>query len=252
MSVGSAAPLQPRKGEHVTRDATDRSGDLPAALSVAAHDVTEAVRVVTGYLELFDAEASGGLSDGAQRYLGGVRDGLDHVDRLMTGVLAYVRVCVEPPDIEDVELDFALEEAARPLREQLTAREARISADELPTLRADAGRTRDLLRALLSNAVTFASDEPLRIAVSAERESDGWLISVADNGIGMPDDARERVFKPFERAHSRSVATGPGLGLAMARCVVESRGGRIWIDHDSEAGGATVSFTIPDREPEPS
>jgi signal transduction histidine kinase len=246
MSVGSTRPL-PRKGEHLTRDATERSTELPGALSVAAHDVTEAVRVVTGYLELFDAEAAGGLSDGAQRYLGGVRDGLDHIDRLMTGVLSYVRACVEAPEIEDVELDLALEGAARPLRDQLTARDARIVAADLPTVRADAGRTRDLLRALISNAVTFASDDPLRIEVTAERDDDGWLITVADNGIGLPDDARERVFKPFERAHSRSIATGPGLGLAITRCVVESRGGRIWLESNEE--GTTVSFTLPDREP---
>ena len=248
MSVGSATPL-PRKGEHVTRDATERSAELPAALSVAAHDVTEAVRVVTGYLELFDAEMAGGLSDGAQRYLGGVRDGLDHVDRLMTGVLAYVRACVEPVDLEDVELDLTLEEAARPLREQLSARDARIAAGELPTVRADAGRTRDLLRVLLANAVAFASEEPLRIEVAADRTDDGWLITVADNGIGLPEDALERVFKPFERAHSRSIATGPGLGLAVARCAVESRGGRIWLE--STEDGTTASFTIPDREPTP-
>lgn len=235
-------------GSRMEHRATDRSGDLPAALSVAVHDVTEAVRVVTGYLELFDAEAGEGLSAGAERYVGGVRDGLDHLDRLMTGVLGYVRVCVEGPDIEDVELDFALEEAVRPLRGGLEAHRARIVAEGLPTLRADAGRTRDLLRALVSNAVTFASDEPLVVEVAAERDADGWLITVADNGIGMPDDARERVFKPFERAHSRSVATGPGLGLSMARCVVEGRGGRIWIE--SDPSGTTVHFTVPDREPD--
>ena len=248
MSVGSTAPL-PRKGEHLTRDATERSTELPAALSVAAHDVTDAVRVVTGSLELGDAATAGGLSDGAQRYLGGVRDGLGHIDRLMTGVLAYVRACVEPPELEEVELDLALEEAARPLRDQLTARDARIAAGELPTLRADAGRTRDLLRVLLANAVAFASDDPLRIEVGAERVEDAWLITVADNGIGLSEDACERVFTPFERAHSRSIATGPGLGLAMARCVVERRGGRIWLESGDD--GTTASFTVPDREPTP-
>jgi signal transduction histidine kinase len=222
---------------------------LSAALSVAAHDVTEAVRVVTGYLELFDAEAGDSLSAGAQRYLGGVREGLDHVDRLMSGVLAYVRVCVEPPDLEEVELDYTLEEAVRPLRGGLDARQARMVTGDLPTLRADAGRTRDLLRALVANAVTFASDEPLVVEVAAEREDDGWLISVADNGIGLPEDARERVFQPFERAHSRSIATGPGLGLAIARCIVQSHGGRIWIDGAANGGGTSVSFTVPDPPP---
>ena len=248
MSVGSADSLQqPRKGAQVTPDATDRSSDLSAALSVAAHDVTEAVRVVAGYLELFESETADGLSDGAQRYLGGVRDGLDHVDRLMSGVLTYVRVHVEEPEVEEIELDLSLEEALRPLRRDLDARGARVVADGLPALRADAGRMRDLLRALVSNAVTFASDEPLLVEVEAERDGDGWLVTVADNGTGLPEDARERVFGPFERAHSRSIATGPGLGLAIARRIVERRGGRIWLD--TSADGTTVSFTVPDRVP---
>jgi signal transduction histidine kinase len=216
-------------------------------LSVAAHDVTEAVRVVTGYLELFDSHMGEALDDGAQRYLGGVRGGLDHLDRLVTGVLGYVRVSVEPPDIEDVELDFALEEALRPLRAGLEQRQARVVADDLPTLRADAGRTRDLLRALVANAVTFAGEQPLVVEITAERERDGWCLAVRDNGAGMPDDARERVFEPFERGHSRSLATGPGLGLAIARRIVEHRGGRIWLD--SGPAGTTVQFTVPDREP---
>jgi signal transduction histidine kinase len=247
MSVGSALP--PRKGEHVSRPegprTERRTDELSGALSIAAHDVTEAVRVVTGYLELFDAQAGQALDDSSQRYLGGVRDGLDHVDRLMTGVLAYVRACTDEHQLEVIELDLSLEDALRPLRAGLEERQARLLTEGLPTVRADAGRTRDLLRALASNAVTFAGDEPLVLQVGAERNGDGWEISVADNGIGMPADAVDRVFSPFERAHPRSVATGPGLGLAIARCIVERRGGRIWIE--TGESGTTVRFTLPDR-----
>jgi light-regulated signal transduction histidine kinase (bacteriophytochrome) len=222
---------------------------MSGALSVAAHDVTEALRVVTGYLELLDAQAGDALDETAQRYLGGVRDGLGHLERVTSGVLTYVSVNTEPPDIEDVEVDIAFEEALRPLHRDLDERGARIQADELPTIRADAGRTRDLLRALAANAVTFASDEPLRLDLTAERDDDGWRFALRDNGIGLPADARERVLQPFERGHSRSVATGPGLGLAIARCIVERRGGRIAIDSSPE--GTTVTFTVPDEVPTP-
>jgi signal transduction histidine kinase len=95
--------------------------------------------------------------------------------------------------------------------------------------------------------VTFAGDEPLVVEIVAERESHGWRFTVRDNGIGLPEDALERVFEPFERAHSRSVATGPGLGLAIARRIVERRGGRIRLE--SGSAGTTVSLTIPDRLP---
>src|SRR4051794_3769283 len=130
---------------------------------------------------------------------------------------------------------------------RLQERDARVRTDELPTVRADAGRLRDLLRALVDNALTFAGDEPLVVEVSAERDADGWRFAVADNSTGLPEDALDRVLEPFERAHSRSVATGPGLGLAIARRITERRGGRLWLE--SGPDGTTALFTIPDRVP---
>ena len=261
MRVGSQRLVQPRKGTDVTgqeastkpRRATNHrpeTADLPAALSVASHDVAEALRVVSGYLELLESHVEGGLDETAGRYVTGVRNGIDHLDALLTGVLAYVRVNVETPSLERVDLADCLEDALRPLRTALEDRQARVEFGDLPELVADPGRTRDLLRALITNALAFASDEPLVVAVTAEREPDGWRIEVRDNGIGMPEDARERVLEPFERAHPRSQATGPGLGLAIARCTVQRRGGRLWLE-GAERGGTVVRFTIPDEVPAP-
>jgi len=222
--------------------------ELPAALSVAAHDVGEALRVVSGYVELLDGDATAGLGESAQRYLAGVRDGVTHLDSVLTGLLAYVRVNVDTLELEDVDLRESLDEALRPLRRELERRDGRIEAGDLPTVSADASRTRELLRALLQNALAFAGDEPPVVAVSAERDRDGWRVSVRDAGIGVPDDARERVLEPFERAHSRSVSRGAGLGLAIARRIAERRGGRLWLEAAPERG-TVVHFTVPDRVP---
>src|SRR6185312_342022 len=117
--------------------------------------------------------------------------------------------------------------------------------EDLPTVRADEGAIRELLRSLADNALTFAGDEPLLIEVGAERDGDGWRVHVRDNGIGLEPDARERVLEPFERAHPRTIATGPGLGLAVSRRLVERHGGRIWLE--PREAGTTVLFTIPER-----
>jgi len=222
--------------------------ELPAALSVAAHDVAEALRVVSGYAELLDGDATAGLDDSTRRYLAGVRDGVVHLDSVLTGFLSYVRVNVEPLEITDVDVNDSLEEARRPLHREIEIRGARIDAAELPTLRADASHTRELLRALLHNGLCFAGDEPPVITLSAERDRDAWRISVRDAGIGVPVDARERVLQPFERAHSRSVSRGAGLGLAVARRIAERRGGRLWLEPAPERG-TVVHFTVPDRVP---
>jgi signal transduction histidine kinase len=222
--------------------------ELSEALSVAAHDVAEAIRVVSGYLELLGGHAPGTLDETAQRYVGGVRDGVDHLDALLTGLLAYVRVNVEPVELERTDLGETLEEALRALRPRLEERAARVEFDHLPEVLADAGRTRDALRELIDNALTFASEEPPVITVGAERDGDAWRIDVRDNGIGLPSDARERVLEPFERAHPRSVATGPGLGLAIARTVIQRRGGRLWLEV-ADGGGTIARLTIPDEPP---
>jgi signal transduction histidine kinase len=237
--------------DHARRSAPSQTdSELPDALSVAAHDVAEAVRVVSGYAELLTGHLGSNLDEAARRYLDGVRDGVDHLDALLRGLLGYVRVNVEPPAIEDVELAEALDEALRPLRAELERRDARVEIGDLPGVRTDPGRVRDALRALLDNALAFASDAPPAIAVTAHRQADGWRIDVRDNGIGLPDDARERVLEPFERAHARSIATGPGLGLAIARRIVERGGGRLWLDA-ADGGGTVAHFTVPDRPPAP-
>jgi len=223
--------------------------ELPAALSVAAHDVAEAIRVVSGYLELLDGHAAGTLDETAQRYVAGVRDGIEHLDGLVTGLLVYLRVNVEAPAFERVDLAEVLEEALRSLHGELDRRGARVEFGELPAVVADPSRMREALRGLVDNALTFTADEPPVIAVSAERRDDAWCIEVRDNGTGVPADARERVLEPFERAHPRAVATGPGLGLAIARCVIARRGGQLWVGEVEDGAGTSVQFTIPDEVP---
>jgi signal transduction histidine kinase len=251
VTVGSHLALEPRKGERVTPPesppASDVGPELPPALSVASHDVAEAVRVVTGYAELLGAHAAAELDEQAQRYLTGIRDGLEHLDRLLHGVLTYVRASVEPLQLVDVELDLVLEEALRPLRGDLEHRRAGVVFADLPTVTADEGAVRELLRNLAHNALTFAGEEALVIEVGAERDGGAWRVHVRDNGIGLDPDARERVLEPFERGHPRSFATGPGLGLAIARRIVERHGGRLWLETGDT--GTTALFTIPDPAP---
>jgi signal transduction histidine kinase len=107
----------------------------------------------------------------------------------------------------------------------------------------DASQLRQLLQHLLDNAVKFRSAEQLRIRVSAEERSDRFIFSVADNGIGLVPALWDQAFVLGSRLHGDRYP-GAGMGLAMAKRIVENHGGRIWLV--SEAGqGTTVRFTIP-------
>jgi signal transduction histidine kinase len=84
-----------------------------------------------------------------------------------------------------------------------------------------------------------------RLRISAERSDAGWCFTVADNGIGIREADREKVFGMFARLHSREEYPGTGIGLAIVQKVVRRHGGRVWIE-DNPGGGARVSFILAD------
>jgi two-component system, chemotaxis family, sensor kinase Cph1 len=83
------------------------------------------------------------------------------------------------------------------------------------------------------------------VHVSAERAGDGWTVTVADNGIGVDDAARERIFAMFQRVYSRDRYKGTGIGLSICKRIVERRGGTIWVE-PNPSGGSCFRFTVPD------
>ena len=109
-----------------------------------------------------------------------------------------------------------------------------------------------LLQNLVGNAIKYRSDDPPRIHVSAERREADWLFSVQDNGIGIAPEYAQRDFQIFKRLHGQDYP-GTGIGLAICQRIVESYGGRIWVE-SSIGQGSRFFFTIPtsaaDSQPE--
>jgi signal transduction histidine kinase len=98
---------------------------------------------------------------------------------------------------------------------------------------------------LLANAIRYRSEEPPSINVSAEQKPGEWVFSVKDNGIGIDPEYKDQIFLIFQRLHGRDMP-GIGLGLSLAKRIVERHGGRIWVE--SQPGkGSTFYFTIPTK-----
>jgi signal transduction histidine kinase len=114
----------------------------------------------------------------------------------------------------------------------------------LPQVLGEAPLLVRLLQNLLGNALKYrAAGQIPRIVVSSAAIEGGWRISVADNGIGVPEAGRERIFQIFQRLHSRSAYPGTGIGLAIAKKIVDRHGGRIWVEA-AEDGGSVFHFTV--------
>ncbi|NGM67453.1 PAS domain S-box protein [Natronolimnobius sp. AArcel1] len=214
----------------------------------ASHDLQEPLRMVTSYLQLIEGRYSDELDDDAQEFIDFAVDGAERMREMIDGLLAFSRVETQGAPFEPVDLNDVLADVRRDLRVQIDEQEATITADSLPTVYGDGNQLRQVIQNLLSNAITYAGDEPPEIEISSERHSrNWWRIDVSDAGIGIEPEDAARVFGVFQRLHADDEGSGSGIGLALCERIVERHGGDIWVD--SEPGeGSTFSLTLPTLE----
>jgi light-regulated signal transduction histidine kinase (bacteriophytochrome) len=124
--------------------------------------------------------------------------------------------------------------------------QAEMIVDWLPPVQVHSAHLQQLFQNLIGNAIKYRRAGVNSVVhIKAERQTGGWQFSVADNGIGIEPQFKERIFGLFKRLHTTEEYSGSGIGLAICQRIVEQYHGRIWVE--SEPGqGATFIFTIPD------
>jgi PAS domain S-box-containing protein len=232
-----------------TLRALERSNaELAEFAYVASHDLSEPLRTITNYLRLLRRRHGEELASEADAYVGRAIDGAERLHTLIEDLLSYSRAgrSERPPQPVDISAVVATIAASA-----TAAREPRpsIEWDDLPTVPGEERQLTQLLQNLISNAIKFVPPGTVpEVHVSCERGDADWRIAVDDNGIGIDPASAERIFGMFQRLHSRDAFPGTGIGLAIARKVVEGHGGRIWAE-PRPGGGTRMLFTLPWEPP---
>jgi two-component system CheB/CheR fusion protein len=210
------------------------------------HDLQEPLRMVVNFTELLGREYAGKLGKEADQFISYSVEGALRIEALLKALLAYWEVSGREQDgFAPVDCGAVLAKALLNLQAAIAENGAIVTSGSLPTVVAEEVMLTQLFQNLISNSIKYRSEETPRIHVSAERDGEGWLFAVRDNGIGIDSQDADRVFGMFKRLHGSEIP-GTGIGLALCKKIIERQGGRIWVE--SEAGrGATFKFTIPPR-----
>ncbi|HWT22781.1 MAG TPA: PAS domain S-box protein, partial [Solirubrobacteraceae bacterium] len=225
------------------RDLERSNAELEQFAYVASHDLSEPLRMVASYLQLLRRRYHGRLDGDADEFIDFAVDGAARMRLLIDDLLTYSRAGRVDRPLERV----STADVARRVVDDLRGHEGRdavVHLGELPDVMGDARQLGQLFQNLIGNAVKFVpGDRVPEVSVSAVRDGARWRFTVDDNGIGLDAAHADRIFRMFQRLHSRDEYPGTGIGLAIAKKVVERHGGQIWAEPGPD-GGARFSFTL--------
>jgi signal transduction histidine kinase len=218
---------------------------------VASHDLQEPLRKVASFCQLLEKRYGDKLDERGIEYIGFAVDGAKRMQVLINDLLSFSRVGRLGTMNVEVDLDTTLDSAITNLAIAIEESGAEIvrPPQPLPRVFGDPTLLTMVWQNLIGNAVKFRhQDRAPRVVIDCGQgtgDTEGqWLLTVSDNGIGIPEEFTEKVFVIFQRLHARDVYTGTGVGLALCKKIVEHHGGSIWID-TSYTDGTRFEFTLP-------
>jgi signal transduction histidine kinase len=219
-------------------------------LANMSHELRTPLNSVIGFSEVLMGKKFGGLNEKQVEYLHEILTSGEHLLSLINDILDLSKVeagkiLLEP---EEIDLRRTLETSLTIVRQMAVAQRISLELDTASapeTIVADLRRFKQIVYNLLSNAVKFTPNGA-KVGIIAHREEDSTVITVWDTGIGISEEGKQRLFKPFEQLDGSPGRKyeGTGLGLVLVKQLVELHGGRVWVESE-ERKGSRFHFSIP-------
>lgn len=252
LAVSQAAQAQL---DEQTAELRRSNTELEQFAYVASHDLQEPLRKVASFCQLLERRYGDKLDERGIEYIGFAVDGAKRMQALINDLLTFSRVGRLGTTETEVQLDATLDAGLANLAAAIEETEAEIvrPAQPLPRIIGDPMLLTMLWQNLVGNAIKFRhKDRRPRVVIECAPGTgthDGqWLLSVADNGIGIPEEFSDKVFVIFQRLHGREVYAGTGVGLALVKKIVEHHGGTVRIDTSYTDGTRfEISLPIPEQ-----
>ena len=232
--------------ERLIAELEAKNAELAHFNYTVAHDLRNPLITIMNFLGLARRDAAEGKVDRLEHDFDRLQTAAERLHLLLEDLFELSRVGLKVNPPEDVPFDELARSACSVLEELIAERGAVIEvASELPAVRGDRARLRDLIRHLIHNALLHAGDAPApRVEIGVRPSADGPVFYVRDHGIGIDPKYHERIFVLFERLEPEA-SEGTGIGLALAKRIVEVHSGRIWVESEGRGRGSTFCFSLP-------
>ena len=226
--------------ERRNRELERSNAALEQFAAIASHDLSAPLRTIHGFLRLLERKHADELSGQAREFVAHAVGASIRMQRLIDDLLIYSRVGTSNRPHERVPVAVVVQEVVQAL-----GASGRVEWIDLPEVDAHRSELVQLFQNLIGNALKYVpADREPHVEVSAEQAGAEWCFVVADNGIGVDPEMADQLFEPFRRGSDDGEYEGTGIGLAIARKVVEQHGGRIWVE-PRDGGGSEFCFTLP-------
>lgn len=220
------------------------NAELEQFAYIASHDLQAPLRSIDGFLQLLRLKYGNMLDEQGSQYIERSVNAAHRMQRLISDVLTLSRVKMRGSEFVPTDFNVILERAIEDLDAAIQNTGARISYTEMPSLAVDSAQIQSLFQNLIQNAIKYAGDAPPVVKIGCEVHDGTYQFFVKDNGIGIDPKYHERIFRVFQRLHTRNAYPGTGLGLALCKKIVERHGGSIWLSSE-EGAGAVFYFSLP-------
>ena len=233
--------------EQQARELTRSNADLEQFAYIASHDLQEPLRTVVSYLQLLESRYKNKIDKTAYEFINFAVDGAKRMHILINDLLAYSRIGTNKKIFSAVNCAKVIDVVLSNLQGIIQESSAEIIVEtKMPSVKGDQVQITQLFQNLIDNAIKYRGSKAPVVKITATRKKSGWQFSFSDNGIGIGQEYKERIFVIFQRLHTREKYIGTGIGLALCKKIVEGHGGKIWVESELDKG-STFHFIIPFR-----
>ncbi len=230
--------------EHRASQLASKNKELEQFAYIASHDLKSPLRNIGGFAQLLQKRLKDSQAGEVNDYIDFIVTGVKKMNNVIEDILLYSRFGEGATKFKLEPIAEIIQDAFAVLQWEIQEKHAIVYMDGVEgSLFCDRSQMVQLFQNLVSNAVKYNTSSRPLIKICMTNNTDHFLFSVKDNGIGIPQEHQERVFKMFQRLHTDHEFSGTGIGLAICQRIVENHRGKIWIRSSKDAG-TKFFFTI--------